>query len=252
MKDNKIYGDLCSRIYDLRVPTIEKEAYEFYKSFALEAKGSILEPMCGTGRFLIPFTKEGFDIEGFDASKHMIKRLHDKAYAQKVNAVAWVYTTEQLILGGKTYDLIFIPFSSFGLVTNQESVLTMLNNFFQELEYGGKLVFEVDTLATKISMKQTNFSQYILLDGKTMNVRFYDFPTTDYTLNCTVTYELVENDKVIQTELEDYKLRLYDTQNLTNILNETGFTEIKIHKPFTRNIMPDENDTMVVFECKKN
>jgi ubiquinone/menaquinone biosynthesis C-methylase UbiE len=251
MKNDLNYGYLCSQVYDLRVPSIEKDAYEFYKSFALESKCAILEPMCGTGRFLIPLTKEGFDIEGFDVSKYMIMRLHEKASAQKVKAFAWVYTTNQLIQGGKTYDLIFIPFSSFGLVTHKEDVLTMLKNFFQELAYGGKLVFEVDTLATKIPIKQTNFSQYALDDGKVINVRFNDFPITDSTLICKVFYELIENDKIIKTEVEDYKLKLYDIKKLTHILETIGFSEIKVHKPFSRNILPDENDTMVVLECKK-
>lgn len=246
------YGSLCSQIYDIRVPNVEKDAYEFYKSFIVEAKGSILEPMCGTGRFLIPLTKEGLDIEGFDVSKHMIDRLYEKAYAQKINPMAWVYTTDKLVERGKTYDLIFIPFSSFGLITNQESVIMMLKNFFQELNYGGKLVFEVDTLATKISINQATSTHYILPDKKIINVRFADLPITDCTLNCNVTYELLEDDKVIQTEIENYKLKLYDIQKLISTLKTIGFTEIQIHKPFLRNIPPNGNDSLVILECRKN
>ena len=46
-----------------------KDAYDFYLSYAKEANGPILEPMCGTGRFLLPLLAAGFKIEGFDASE---------------------------------------------------------------------------------------------------------------------------------------------------------------------------------------
>jgi 2-polyprenyl-3-methyl-5-hydroxy-6-metoxy-1,4-benzoquinol methylase len=67
------YLNLCTQVYDLSKPTPPKDAYEFYYSYAAQAKGPILEPMCGTGRFLIPLLEEGFDIYGFDASEHMLK-----------------------------------------------------------------------------------------------------------------------------------------------------------------------------------
>ncbi len=45
----------------------------------MNANGPILEPMCGTGRFLLPLIEDGFDVHGFDASDHMLGVLHAKA-----------------------------------------------------------------------------------------------------------------------------------------------------------------------------
>jgi SAM-dependent methyltransferase len=73
------YLDLCTQIYDLSKPTPPEDAYNFYRNYLKNAKGLILEPMCGTGRFLIPFMEEGFYIRGFDASAHMLEALLAKA-----------------------------------------------------------------------------------------------------------------------------------------------------------------------------
>jgi hypothetical protein len=69
---------LCTEVCDLSKPNLPEDAYAFY-DYALQAKGLILKPMCGTGRFLLPLLEEGFDVYGFDASDHMLASLHAKA-----------------------------------------------------------------------------------------------------------------------------------------------------------------------------
>lgn len=56
------YLNLCTEVNDLSKPKPPKDAYNFYQSYAITAQGRILEPMYGTGRFLLPLAAEGFDI----------------------------------------------------------------------------------------------------------------------------------------------------------------------------------------------
>ena len=49
------------------------------KKYLQESGGPVLDPMCGSGRFLIPLMEDGFDVHGFDASPTMLERLHKKA-----------------------------------------------------------------------------------------------------------------------------------------------------------------------------
>ena len=51
---------------------------EFYLSYA-EKEMSILEPLCGSGRFLIPFLEKGYQIKGVDNSREMLEKLKQKA-----------------------------------------------------------------------------------------------------------------------------------------------------------------------------
>ena len=61
------YKKICTEFYAIDKPNAPTEALEFYLRYAQKAKGLILEPMCGSGRFLLPFLEHGFSIDGMDA-----------------------------------------------------------------------------------------------------------------------------------------------------------------------------------------
>ena len=54
------YKNLCTEYYELDKPHASEDALQCYLKYADEAKGSILEPMCGTGNFLIPLLEKGY------------------------------------------------------------------------------------------------------------------------------------------------------------------------------------------------
>ena len=68
------YGRLCTEVYDITKPQAPADALEFYLRHLGSADEPVLEPMCGSGRFLIPFLEWGVDIDGTDASPYMLKR----------------------------------------------------------------------------------------------------------------------------------------------------------------------------------
>lgn len=47
----------------------------------------ILEPLCGSGRFLVPFLARGFDISGMDLSEEMLAKLRQKAFVFAVDTI---------------------------------------------------------------------------------------------------------------------------------------------------------------------
>ena len=62
------YGNLCTEMYEILHKEAPLDELGFYISYA-EKGMSILEPLCGSGRFLVPFLEKGFDIVGMDLSK---------------------------------------------------------------------------------------------------------------------------------------------------------------------------------------
>lgn len=65
------YGSLCTELYELLHPEAPREELDFYLSYAAPGQ-RILEAMCGSGRFLVPFLERGFAIEGVDLSAEML------------------------------------------------------------------------------------------------------------------------------------------------------------------------------------
>uniref|UniRef100_UPI003AB5DFA7 class I SAM-dependent methyltransferase n=1 Tax=Eisenbergiella sp. TaxID=1924109 RepID=UPI003AB5DFA7 len=60
---------------------------------------SIFEPLCSSGRFLVPFLERGYDISGMNLSREMLAKLKEKAPdAKVVQGDILEYDTEKNIL----------------------------------------------------------------------------------------------------------------------------------------------------------
>lgn len=114
LKSNReAYLNLCTQFYDLSRPVPPEDAYQFYRAYVKEAKGLILEPMCGSGRFLLPLIEEGFNVHGFDASEHMVTALNTKAQIKNLEPFVWMDFVETLSRPTQ-YNLILYPLAPLG------------------------------------------------------------------------------------------------------------------------------------------
>jgi len=246
------YLDLCTQVYDLSKPTPPEDAYAFYRSYVADAKGAILEPMCGTGRFLLPLLTEGFEVQGFDASQHMLNAMYAKAKLQDLKPTVWKDFVEKLDTPEK-YSLIFIPSGSFGLMINSEIAKRALVTLYNHLDHDGILLFEADTLHfAPTQFGVWNGSEWHRTDGKKISLNSLALPIEDYICSFECRYELIDGKNIINTEIETLKFRLYEPEHLTKILKEAGFKNVKIIKAFDRNKTYGINDEVIVCECRKS
>ena len=79
------YGNLCTEMYEILHSEAPSDELDFYLSYAEKGK-KILEPLCGSGRFLVPFLERGFTISGIDLSEEMLAKL----WVERAGAV-WAY-----------------------------------------------------------------------------------------------------------------------------------------------------------------
>lgn len=245
------YLNLCTQVYDLSKSTAPEDAYDLYRSYAAQANGLILEPMCGTGQFLLPLVAEGFDVHGFDGSGHMLDALQKKAKNQNIEVNVWQGLISEQNTQTK-YKLIFIPRCSFGLITNEKDAINALKMFYAFLEKDGKLVFETETL--KAGPAQPNVwrgSAYPTEDGKLILANFLDLPPENNVGSTICRYELVDANTIIKTEIENIRVRLYEPASLEYLLKEIGFKDVKMIKAFSLNMKPDLDDEVIIYECKK-
>lgn len=142
MKKND-YGSLCTEMYELLHKEAPEDELAFYLSYARPGM-SILEPLCGSGRFLVPFLRRGLSIQGMDNSREMLDRLLEKApEAQAVLCDLEAYQPTE------RFDYIFIPSGSVSLFTDMETCKGILRKMKTLLKAGGRFVFAVDTTATR-------------------------------------------------------------------------------------------------------
>ena len=137
------YGSLCTEMYEILHKDAPQDELSFYLSYA-EKEMKILEPLCGSGRFLVPFLERGFDICGMDLSAEMLTKLKEKAPTAKViQADILKYDS------GEKFDYIFICSGSVSLFTNMKMCKEILQKMKCLLKKDGKFVFAVETVADR-------------------------------------------------------------------------------------------------------
>ena len=146
IKHSNTYQTLCTEYYDIDKPIAEVEALNWYQSKAAILNGPILEPMCGTGRFLIPFLREGYEVMGFDNSNHMLKICHQKFREENIDRGKAILANFESFKALTSFEMIIIPSGSFCLLTTKESVDIAMSQMHSWLSNSGRLFFEIDTV----------------------------------------------------------------------------------------------------------
>src|SRR3990167_4001047 len=108
-----MYETLCTEFYDADKKFAPEDEINFYKSFFTK-NDLILEPMCGSGRLLIPLLQAGYHIHGVDNSKAMLNSCKNRAAKLKLNPILYAESIETLSLPDK-YNIILTPLGSFQL-----------------------------------------------------------------------------------------------------------------------------------------
>jgi len=136
------YGRLSTAFYDLDKPAAPPEAVAYYRTRAALANGPVQEPMCGSGRFLIPLIQAGVSVEGADASREMLAACRLKADRLGLIPTLYEQSLEQLSLPHR-YDLAFVPSGSLGLVHQPDALRTGLGRLRRHLNPGAILLVEL-------------------------------------------------------------------------------------------------------------
>ncbi|HVX01461.1 MAG TPA: class I SAM-dependent methyltransferase [Candidatus Babeliaceae bacterium] len=246
-----MYGKLCTEFYDLVEHSDGAAALRFYREYALQSPGPILEPMCGTGRFLIPLLQLGLDIEGFDISEDMLHALKEKwAGISDTPAPVWRESIQNFKTQ-KLYSLIFIPYGSWGHILDKESALGCLINIYNHLLENGKLILAIDTIYSvskdqKIWTKTTETKA----NGQTVSLNSYityNRETQYYHTLCI--YESTEN--VAMRETQKFEMYLYRVGELDSLLEQAGFKEIQIYQNYRKDPITNPQAKLLIYEATK-
>jgi SAM-dependent methyltransferase len=207
--------------------------------------------MCGTGRFLIPLLEKEYEVVGFDNSSHMLEVCKAKCKEKQLSAELMHASFENFKSEGN-FQLIFIPSGSFCLLVDPIKASLALKVIFDSLAMGGKFIFEVETL--KAINDQQGIWQTRWLDkpdGSLLVGSFtsrFDAKSRIETTLCR--YELWQNNSIVQMEVEDFRLKLYELNELEDLLKKSGFQIEERYIPYTTQ-KADEKAPEILYECRK-
>ncbi len=223
--------------------------FPFYKKYALECKGSVLELACGTGRLTIPLATEGIDITGIDISEGMIKEAEIKAKDLNV-AIDFQVQDIRTFKIDKKFQFIFLPYNSICHIHDFESIKSLFQSVKKHLAPNGVFIVDVfkPSLAHLTRKKDevfTNNSYKISSDKNIINHTETSFYNQADQVNY-IEWFLEQNGKI---ENQKLNMRMFFPQELDNYLQFSGFEIIdKFGDHFENKFDNDANWQIVV--CK--
>jgi SAM-dependent methyltransferase len=231
----------------------DDEEVAFYRKAIEEAGGPVLEIACGSGRLMLRFLKEGFSVEGVDASQEMLEKLRSHAVKMGCNPVLYCQKIEDLYIE-KSYRLLYVSLGSFQFISNEYAIKIALAKYCELLEKGGKLITPLFIPWTDRSYENPNW--HIVSDtfSKSRNCRLIRrelcvHDPVEQVIEARLRYETWQKKDLLEMTEKIIHIRWYSKGEFIFLLKEAGFTEVEMYKSYGKE--GKERPDFMLFIAKK-
>lgn len=232
-----MYGTLCTEFYDADKKFAPQDEIDFYQSI-FKKDDLILEPMCGSGRLLIPLLQAGYMVHGIDNSHAMLKSCKERAEKQGLKPTLFENKIEEINFTHK-YDGIIVPLGSFQLFYPRETAFIVLQKFKHALKPGGKLVMDLFVpwdAHWNDNEEEKSSREIIINSGAKIKVEYHN-KANKYKqfIDSHFIYTKWEDDQCVSEEKEHMNLCWYYLYEMELILEKYGFKNITHKEKFLNN-----------------
>jgi len=117
---------------------------QFFEKHADFSVKNILEPACGTGRFLVAFPEYGYKITGYDNNPEMVAYAREKIRTLGYEKMADVFLMDMKSAKmDKKYDSAFNPINSLGYLLTDKDILSHLKNTGGSMKPGSIYIIHI-------------------------------------------------------------------------------------------------------------
>lgn len=246
------YGKLSTELYDFTKPVGQSinGDIEYYVERLGKVNGRVLEAGVGSGRFLIPLLEQGFTVDGIDSSKEMLRSCKQRCEKRNLEPNLYEGRLENFSLSHK-YKAIVMPTGSFCLIDNRKASVQTLRNFKNHLVAGGRIMIDL-LFPDQFKSGEVATEAFTLPNGEGMTLESKAIKM-DWINQTTVTYlkyEKWKNGKLIDTELQEFKLVWYGIEEFKLLLEKVGFTNISCSSGYVYGTNPTSSNDVITFEAE--
>lgn len=231
------YGQLCTEFYDTDKQFASNEELQLYQEL-FDKNDLLLEPMCGSGRLLLPLMQLGYLIHGIDRSPYMLRSCRERAAKLDLNPILHQGNVEDYPLDQK-YTGVIIPYGSFQLFNPRENACRVLEKFKQLLLPGGKLVIDLFVPWEALyehgeiyhSVRRVELSTHLFIEIKNETIA----DKNQQHMLSKIHYAKYENGQIIAEENEQMDVLWYYAFEMELLLEKYGYKHIKRVDRFLNN-----------------
>lgn len=210
------------------------------KQVNLKPHSALLDMACGAGRHAIAFAKNGFKVTAVDLSQRLLSEAKNNSLEAGVK-INFVLSDIQEYKADQQFDLILNLFTSIGYFENDEDNFAVIKKAHSMLKIGGYFVldyFNKDYLLKNLVPTSINSENGLKI---TQNRSILG--------DRVVKKITIEKDGSIDEFYES--VRLYDYEELSRILIQTGFNIKKEIGDFYGNVFVKGNSPRLIFFAMK-
>ena len=246
-------------LYDLTFPGSVRGDIDGYRGLARESGGPVLELGAGTGRITIPIAQDGLAIHAVDLDPGMLATLRQKAAAQPADVAERITITEgdmRSVQLDRRFSLAIIPFRAFLHNLTPEDQLACLRSVHGHLRAGGRLAFNVFHPSLEFMSRHVGpfentwrlMATYPTPDGGlVMRSETSKFDTPRQRLRALIRYDQFDASGVLTASyLEQLELAYLYPRDIRHLLEQAGFSEIRISADFDGRPFEHDTDELVI------
>ncbi len=230
------YGPLSARFYDADKPQASAAELDFYAAALPRDAGGILEPMCGSGRLLVPLAEAGFSVDGADASAAMLARCEARLAGSDPPRAARLFRQDVAELNVPfRYAASFIAAGSFQLLTDPMRARDALVQVRAHLVDPGVLLLDLfvpPESEQRIAATLIEVRSVTLDDATRIALRSETTMYPDARLARTESrYVHRRGPALLTEETESVALTWYAPEDIVALVRAAGFTTVDVGPP---------------------
>lgn len=246
--NNLQYGRFAA-YYDAMMHDVDRAAWTDYLDGFLKETGAkeVLDCACGTGAMTIALFKRGYRMLGNDVSPEMLMQARNNAFREGCKNIIFICEDMRRLRIHKPIDAIVCVCDGVNYLTQKKDVASFLRCAYDCLKPGGLLLFDVSSayklshvLGNNTFTEETDDYAYIWKNAYDPKTALCEMQLTCFVRNGD------RYDRFTETHLQ----RAYGERELTALLKETGYADVRAYRAFTRE--PVEKDSeRIQFAARK-
>ena len=237
---------------------------DYFRQF-VEAGQPALDVPCGNGRLLLPYLRDGLDVDGCDISPDMLACCHEAAEREGLSPNLYAQALHELDLP-RRYRTIIVC-GGFGLGSTREQDLDGLRRLHDHLEPGGLLVLDNEVPYAEGAMwqywlkeKRQELPRSRRAPGKRrigsdgaeyeLRSRLLDFDPLDQSARMEMQAFMWRDGELVAEEVHLLTMRAYFRNELVLMLENAGFSDIEV-RGHHNDAEPTGDDDFLVFVARR-